>query len=179
MHRRLIAGGVLAAFASLATAATVLGGREHVRILGKTSIELTARLNPATADSLLMVEDMKYRLGADGSTWVRFTVAAGEAVTLARVTLEQPVIKDLRLPQRDGGLLHVPTVQLRLCIGDRQLQLPLQLRERHGYTESLILGADALKNLGTVQAGSSFLHEPDCAPATISPVPTVNRSSGG
>lgn len=156
---------VLLAVAGVATAAdgiTTYGAREHVRILDKRPIELTARLDPTGAHAVLKVESLKFVLHDDG-TWVHFVVGSGDVITLEKISLDRPLLHDHKVHIRDGGVRHEPVVMLDICVGSQQLSVPFTLLTRSTYTPAMVLGKPQIDRLGTVQSDARFLHEPACA----------------
>ena len=62
---------------------------------------------------------------AEGGTWVRFIVDNGSVLPGIRVTLERPVLKDVKIKQKGGGVEHWPLIELDLCIGERSINAAL------------------------------------------------------
>lgn len=156
----------LAALAVLATAAVAradtYGRLEHVRVVADFTIEVTARLEPSAPGSTLQAVDVKY-FQREGGTWVRFTIDNGSVLPGSRITLEKRVLRDERVRQKGGGVEHRPQIELPLCIGDRRLDVRLALLERSSYTAPLLIGASEIAQLGAVDAGRQFMHEPSCS----------------
>ena len=162
---------VLLAVTGIAAAAdsvTHYGTREHVRILDKRPIELTAKLDPTATHAVLKVRSIKFELHSD-STWVHFVVDSGDVITLEKVSLDRPLLHDHKVHIRDGGVRHEPVVMLDICVGNQQLSVPFTLLTRRTYTPAMLLGKPQIDQLGTVQPDARFLHEPNCAASRPAP----------
>ncbi|MDP3294323.1 MAG: RimK/LysX family protein, partial [Nevskia sp.] len=84
----------------------------------------------------------------------------------SRVTLERPMLKDVKLKQRDGGVEHRPQVAITLCVGRTTLETTLTVSDRTGYTAPLTIGGDDVHRLGAVDPGREYTIEPNCSPNT-------------
>ena len=157
-----IAVAVLAGLAVMSAAqAETYGRTERVRVLGSSAIEVIGRLDPAAKGSSLRAVNVKY-FNRDGGTWVRFTIDNGSVLPGSRVTLERPMLKDVKLKQRDGGVEHRPQVAITLCVGRTTLETTLTVSDRTGYTPPLTIGGDDLRKLGAVDPAREYTIEPSC-----------------
>jgi hypothetical protein len=168
----------LLAVAALLSVATVqadtYGRHERVRVMSTPPIEVVAKLDSGADHSSLNAVDVKYFL-RDGDTWARFTIDNGSVLPGNRVGVERPVIRDVKLRQRGGGVEHRPVVEMELCIGDRLLKAELNLSDRTGYTAPLLIGRSELEKLGSVDASREFTHDAMCKAAGLEdavPAPT-------
>jgi len=170
MNRIVLAGLAGLAVTSAAQAETY-GRTERVRVLGSSAIEVIGRLDPAANGSSLRAINVKY-FNRDGGTWVRFTIDNGSVLPGSRITLERPMLKDVKLKQRDGGVEHRPQVAIALCVGRTTLETTLTVSDRTGYTPPLTIGADDVRKLGAVDPAREYTIEPSCpAQAKVEPEP--------
>ncbi len=153
--------------AGLPARADIYGRSEHVAIVGAAKIEVVARLDTGADSSALHAVNVKY-FSRDGATWVRFTIDNGSVLAGSRVTLERPVLKDVKVRQKGGGIEHRPLVEVDLCIGARQFRSKLNLSDRTGYTAPLLIGTTEMAQLGSVDEARQFTQEPSCAEFTAS-----------
>lgn len=167
----MLGGLLLAATASAAS----LGRSERVLIVGNPGIELNAQLNPGVASSSLRAVELKY-FNRGGGMWVRFTVDNGGVLAGSRVTFERPVLKDLKVRQRDGSVEHRALVALSLCVGHKAVESTLSVSDRAAYTAPLVIGSDNLAKLGTVDSSRAYTVEPECAAADKSEVLPAEQS---
>ncbi len=166
------AAAVLAALIVASTArAETYGRSERVRVLGNPGIEVSSRLEPEAKGSSLRAINVKY-FNRDGGTWVRFTIDNGSVLPGSRVTLERPVLKDVKLKQRDGGVEHRAQIALALCVGRTVLETTLMVSDRSGYTAPLTIGGNDVRRLGAVDPGREYTIEPNCPlQARVAPEP--------
>lgn len=171
----VVAVGLIAGIAQ----ADTYGKLEHVRVGDKPAVEVTAKFDTGADRSSLHAVDVKY-FQRDGGTWVRFIVDNGSVLPGNRVTLERPVLKDVKIKQKGGGVEHRPLIELDLCIGERSIKSTLNLSDRTGYTAPLLIGTEDLAILGAVDVTRQFTHEPSCKPANLSLniVETPARAAG-
>lgn len=172
---------------SLAAAATILGGAaavpaisqptaggaatqhrygrlEQVRILESTPIDIPGRLDGGGDQTELYATDVKYYSG-EGGMWVMFTVDNGQAAPPKQVVLKEPVLRDLHVKARTGGIAHRPVVKLELCVGGTTLDTEVSVVERTSYVPPLVLGRPELARLGPVDTQKQFLAgDPSCKP---------------
>lgn len=173
---RIVAGLALGTLAAMAASADTYGRHERVQVLATVGIEIDSRLDPAAATSTLRAVDVKY-FNKDGGMWVRFTIDNGGVLPGSRLTVERPVLKDVRVRQRDGSVEHRPTIELPLCVGRARLDTRLSLSDRSNYTAPLTLGAADIAKLGAVDAAREYTVEPMCEqPRDARPLPA--RDSG-
>lgn len=120
----------------------------HVGILGTTqSIVVKARLAPDAERTSLHVTQLRFVARSDGML-VHFTVVRGDVVTLQKVAVVRPLLRDRKIASRDGGVRHAPVVALDLCIGGRRLvNVPVTLLRRHSYTAAMTLGRAQIAEL--------------------------------
>jgi hypothetical protein len=137
------------------------GTQEHVGII-EAGIDIPAILDPNAPTSLLYAYGISFFTGSDGNTWADFVVDSGSVLPGQRAHLKAPVLKDLKLHVKNGARAHRPMVDFSYCLGNRMLHSQVELIPRTGYTPSLLLGADSLKDIGQVQPGRQFTVEPSC-----------------
>lgn len=157
--------------AASAAQAETYGRTERVRVIGNPGIEVVGRLDPAAKSSSLRAVNVKY-FNRDGGTWVRFTIDNGSVLPGSRITLERPVLKDVKIKQRDGGVEHRPQVAISLCVGRTTLETTLTVSDRLGYTAPLTVGGEELRRLGAVDQAREYTIEPNCpVQAKVEPEP--------
>lgn len=152
------------AWAGAASARTIYGAMERVKVVDATPIEVVARLDVGAPEALLNAVEIKY-FQRDTATWVRFTIDNGSVLPGKRITLERPVLKDNHVRQRDGSIAHEPEIQLELCVGVEDFTTDVRLVTRSGYTPPMRLGQPQLQKLGAVDAKRRFTQDPRCVPA--------------
>lgn len=177
MSIRIVIGLAIAASGALAQADTY-GRMEHVKVLGVTPIEVLAKLDSGADVSALHAVNVKY-FTRNGDTWVRFTIDNGSVLPGNHVTLERPVLKDVRIKQKGGGTEHRPLVEVELCVGERIVKSRLSLSDRSGYTAPLLIGVSDLGQLGSVDVARQFTHEPACKPPDAIPAVATSGPKAG
>lgn len=152
--------------------ADTYGRSERVRVVGTPGIEVDGLLDPAAKGSSLRAAELKY-FNRGGGTWVRFTIDNGGVLPGSRITFERPVLKDLKIRQRDGSVEHRAQVALSLCVGRTTLDATLTVSDRSGYTAPLTIGAADLRRLGgSVDPAREFTVDPSCPlKAAVEPEP--------
>lgn len=155
---------LLAAQTTVAGAASY-GGQEHVRLIDGDRLEIVAQLDARAPRSLLYAYDIHYANGSDGKPVASFTVDAGSVLPGDRATITRPVLHDMKLNLKNGARAHRPMVNLRYCLGDRVLSTDVELIPRTGYLPSLLLGADALAEVGSVDPQKKFTVDSECPAA--------------
>jgi hypothetical protein len=139
----------------------VFGWVERVELLdGKFSMK--AKLDSGAANSSLDATDIE-RFRSDGERWVRFTVTDPE--TDERVTLEKPLVRNVRIVRHSGDHQRRPVVELPICIGDQRRVVEVNLIDRSNFIYPLLLGRSALAGYALIDSGAKFLFSPQCPSA--------------
>lgn len=138
----------------------VFGWVERVELLdGKFSMK--AKLDSGAATSSLDAAGME-RFRRDGERWVRFTVTDPESEN--HVTLEKPLIRNVRIVRHSGDHQRRPVIELPVCIGDQRRVVEVNLIDRSNFIYPLLLGRSALEGYALIDSGSTFLFSPQCSP---------------
>lgn len=170
--KRIAVATVVGLVALTSAQADTYGRSERVRVLGTPGIEVDGLLDPAAKGSSLRAAELKY-FNRGGGTWVRFTIDNGGVLPGSRISFERPVLKDLKIRQRDGSVEHRAQVALSLCVGQTTLDATLTVSDRSGYTAPLTIGAADLRRLGaSVDPAREFTVDPSCPmKAPVAPEP--------
>lgn len=140
----------------------VTGLHEQVAI-GELGLSLDAKMDTgAQTVSLSAMHIKEYE--KDGERWVRFQLSSRKR-DLERwglhgqqpQTIHLPLTGDVRIKQRAESLedgerryRYRPLVELSLCVGDRQARVTANLADRHRFAYPLLIGANAMRELGLV-----------------------------
>ena len=139
----------------------VFGWVERVELLdGKFSMK--AKLDSGAANSSLDATEIA-RFRRDGERWVRFTVTDPE--TEEQVTLEKPLVRNVRIVRHGGEHQRRPVVKIPVCIGDKRREVEVNLIDRSSFIYPLLLGRSALEGYALIDSGQTFLFPPQCPPA--------------
>jgi len=146
----------------------ILGWVENAQI-PDPGLELKAKLDTGAETSSLDARVLK-KFRKAGKRWVRFAVAdreSGEEFIMVRER-----VRTIGVIQHDGTRQTRPVVMLKICIAGQLLNTEVSLIDRSEFNYALLLGRSALASLALVDAGSTFLSQPDCeSPETGEAVP--------
>lgn len=163
MKSGLLLGALIISGLGAAQAATY-GKLEHVQLYGGGKpLEVSARLDPQAGQSILSATDVKY-FNKENELWVRFTVDNGSVLPGNHIVMQRPLLKDVRIKQNDGATEHRPLIDMDICVGEQNLKVQLSVRDRTGYTASLVLGKSDLEKIGATITEHEFTREPSCQP---------------
>ncbi|MGY6553275.1 MAG: ATP-dependent zinc protease family protein [Wenzhouxiangella sp.] len=101
-----------------------------------------------------------YRFRKDGQRMVRFTVTDPE--TGDELTLEKPLVRNVRIIRHDGNHQRRPVIKLPLCLGGQLREVEVNLIDRSQLTYPMLLGRSVLQDFALVDAGQRLLHPPSC-----------------
>ena len=138
----------------------ILGWVEDV-FLPDPGLELKVKLDTGAETSSLDARVLK-KFRKAGKRWVRFVVAdreSGEEFVMVRER-----IRTIGVVQHDGSRQTRPVVMLEICIAGQLLNTEVSLIDRSEFNYALLLGRSALASFALVDAGSTFLSQPDCEP---------------
>ena len=138
----------------------ILGWVENV-FLPDPGLELKVKLDTGAETSSLDARVLK-KFRKAGKRWVRFVVAdreSGEEFVMVRER-----IRTIGVVQHDGSRQTRPVVMLEICIAGQLLNTEVSLIDRSEFNYALLLGRSALASFALVDAGSTFLSQPDCEP---------------
>lgn len=100
------------------------------------------------------------RFRRDGNRMVRFTVTDPESGD--ELTLEKPLIRNVRIVRHDGNHQRRPVVKLPLCLGGKWREVEVNLIDRSQLTYPMLLGRSVLQDFALVDSGQRLLHPPSC-----------------
>lgn len=132
------------------TARVIYGLHEQVFIT-QLGVVLPAKVDTgADSSSLSAINIQTFK--RDGERWVKFDLAV-EGMELNDVEL--PLSHNVRIrrrasdfdPEEDKYYARRPVVELMLCIGNRAAAVNVNLADRRGFRQPLLLGASALREM--------------------------------
>jgi hypothetical protein len=139
----------------------ILGWVENAR-LPDPGMDLKAKLDTGAETSSLDARILK-KFRKSGKRWVRFAVTdrdSGEEFVIVRER-----VRTIGVVQHDGSRQTRPVVTLEICIAGRLLNTEVSLIDRSEFNYPLLLGRSALDSFALVDAGNTFLSQPDCEAA--------------
>jgi hypothetical protein len=146
----------------------ILGWVENAQI-PDPGLELKAKLDTGAETSSLDARVLK-KFRKAGKRWVRFAVAdreSGEEFIMVRER-----VRTIGVVQHDGTRQTRPVVILKICIAGQLLNTEVSLIDRSEFNYALLLGRSALASFALIDAGNTFLSEPDCeSPGTGAVMP--------
>lgn len=136
----------------------ILGWVENAR-LPDPGMDLKAKLDTGAETSSLDARILK-KFRKAGKRWVRFVVADRESGEEFVIVRER--VRTIGVVQHDGSRQTRPVVTLEVCIAGRLLETEVSLIDRSEFNYPLLLGRSALESFALVDAGNTFLSQPDC-----------------
>lgn len=136
----------------------IFGWVEKVQLFDG-DLAVYALLDTGAQTSSLDATDVT-RFRRDGERWVRFTVTDPE--TEDRLTLEKPLVRNVRIIRHDGNHQRRPVVKLPLCLGGELREVEVNLIDRSQLTYPMLLGRSVLQDFALVDSGRQLLHPPSC-----------------
>ena len=136
----------------------ILGWIENA-FLPDPGLDLKAKLDTGAETSSLDARVLK-KFRKAGKRWVRFAVIdreSGEEFVMVRER-----VRTIGVVQHDGSRQTRPVVMLEICIAGQLLKTEVSLIDRSEFNYPLLLGRSALTSFALVDAGSTFLSQPDC-----------------
>lgn len=132
------------------TARVIYGLHEQVFIT-QLGVVLPAKVDTGADSSSLSAINIRPFTRA-GERWVRFDLAV-EGIELNDVEL--PLSHNVRIrrrasdydPEEEKYYARRPVVELMLCIGNRAAAVNVNLADRRGFRQPLLLGASALREM--------------------------------
>ncbi len=148
---------------------TALGDTIELKILGwvenahlpDPGLELKAKLDTGAETSSLDARILK-KFRKAGKRWIRFSVAdrdSGEEFVIVRER-----VRTIGVVQHDGSRQTRPVVKLKICLAGTLLDAEVSLIDRSEFNYPLLLGRGALASFALIDAGNTFLSQPDCDP---------------
>jgi hypothetical protein len=137
----------------------ILGWIEHVRV-GKSSLELMAKLDTGADTSSLDANHIRRFRGKDGKRWVEFRVE--EEHTGRRVRFKKPLIRTAYIKEHTGPSQRRSVVLMEICLGEYLQEVEVTLVDRSGFAYPVLLGRNALEGLAVVDPELTLTREPQC-----------------
>ena len=146
----------------------ILGWIENA-FLPDPGLALKAKLDTGAETSSLDARVLK-KFRKAGKRWIRFAVTdrdSGEEFVMVRER-----VRTIGVVQHDGSRQTRPVVMLEICISGQLLKTEVSLIDRSEFNYALLLGRSALASFALIDAGSTFLGQPDCdSPEDGEPAP--------
>jgi hypothetical protein len=120
----------------------VAGWLEWV-VIEPYGLKLKGKLDTGAKTSSLHAVDIEY-FQRDGEEWVRFKTLDPRRGTQP-VTIERPVVRDVRIKRHAAVYQERPVVTLDLCVGDRLVTAEFSLIDRRRFNYPVLLGRSLLK----------------------------------
>jgi len=136
----------------------ILGWIENA-YLPDPGLALKAKLDSGAETSSLDARVLK-KFRKAGKRWVRFAVTSrdsGEEFVMVRER-----VRTIGVVQHDGSRQTRPVVVLEICIAGQLLKTEVSLIDRSEFNYALLLGRSALASFALIDAGSTFLSQPNC-----------------
>ncbi len=149
----------IAASAS-ADAPLMVGWVERVRVT-PGDLLLEAKLDTGATTSSLGAERID-TFRRDGHRWVSFEVEGPDA---ARVRIERPLLRTVRIKDRGVRSRERPVVTLGLCVGPIFRETEVNLVDRTEFDYPMLVGRSFLMHGLAVDPARRFTVEPACADA--------------
>jgi hypothetical protein len=141
----------------------ILGWVESAMLVN-LAIPLKAKLDTGAETSSLDAGIIK-KFRKNGKRWVRFRINDRETGKEHIVVRER--VRTVGIIQHDGSTQSRPVVMMKVCIAGQILKTEVSLIDRSEFNYPLLLGRNVLESFALVDSGSTFLSDPDCAPALV------------
>ncbi len=140
----LLLAGLSAGASALASAQDrpVAGWLEWV-VLEPWGLKLKGKLDTGAKTSSLHAVEVEY-FQREGEEWVRFKTFNPRRKTKV-VTIERPLIRDVRIKRHLADYQERPVVALDLCLGDRIITTEFSLIDRGRFNYPVLLGRRVLQ----------------------------------
>jgi hypothetical protein len=135
----------------------VFGWREWA-VLGGVPDKLLAKLDTGALTSAIHAEEQEL-FERDGKKWVRFVVTDPRREGAKRVRISAPLVRTTRVKSPGGESETRKVVRLDLQIGERKLRAEFSLTDRNNMICPVLVGRGAIKELGMVDPGRTFMAE--------------------
>jgi len=150
---------VLLARPASPTKKEILGWVEHVRV-GKSRLELTAKLDTGADTSSLDATKIRRFRGKDGERWVEFLVE--EDKTGRRVRFKKRRVRTAYIKEHKGPSQKRSVVLMEICLGEYLQEVEVTLVDRSDFVHPVLLGRSALEGLAVVDPALTMTKEPRC-----------------
>lgn len=140
------------------TAPTVYGWKERILFVHK-KVPLRAKLDTGARTSSIHAESIR-RVKRDGQDWIAFTIVDPKRDRKGRhaVRYECPVVRTAKVRNADGQKSERIVVELEFWLGGAKHRAEFTLNSRHDMLNPVLLGRFAIRDLGVVDAGRTYLH---------------------
>jgi hypothetical protein len=135
----------------------VVGLQENVRV-DPGGLIFAAKLDTGADHSSIHAEDVSL-LERDGETWVRFQLVTAEGRS---VQLERKLVRLARIKKAVGKKKARPVVTLRICRGSISREIEVNLVDRSGFRNRMIIGRSFMTDALLVDPSRQFTAEPRC-----------------
>ena len=136
----------------------ILGFVERA-IISEHGFEVKARLDTGARTSSLDAHNIR-RFSRGGERYVRFDVIdrdSGDAVTL-----ERPLVRNVRIRQIGGPPERRPVVKMWICVADVMQEVEVNLTDRTDFLYPFLVGRTAMAGKIVVDPEVSLTTEPSC-----------------
>jgi hypothetical protein len=137
----------------------ILGWIEHVH-LGKSRLELAAKLDTGADTSSLDATKIRRFRGKDGDRWVEFLVV--EDHTGRRVRFKKPLVRTAYIKEHKGPSQKRSVVLMEICLGEFLQEVEVTLVDRSGFAYPVLLGRNALEGLAVIDPALTLTRKPRC-----------------
>ena len=132
-------------------AARVIYGLHEQVYVSQLDVVLPAKIDTGADSSSLSASNIR-PFERKGQRWVRFDLAV-EGMDLTDIEL--PLSHNVRIrrrasdydPEQETYYARRPVVELMLCIGNRAVNVNVNLADRRGFRQPLLIGASALREM--------------------------------
>ena len=136
----------------------ILGWVEHVRV-GKSRLELTAKLDTGADTSSLDASKIRRFRGKSGNRWVEFRV---EDQTGRRIRFKKPLVRTAYIKEHKGPSQKRSVVMMEVCLGEYLQEIEVTLVDRSDFAYPVLLGRNALEGLAVIDPAMTLTKEPRC-----------------
>lgn len=140
---------------------SISGYVERVIITDK-GFSLKARLDTGAETSSLDAHNIR-RFRRGDARYVRFEVRDPE--TDEFVTLERPLVRNVRIRQHEGPSMRRPVVKMQICLGHLLREVEVSLTSRSQFLYPMLIGRSAMRGAIVVDPELTFTNPPQCDPA--------------
>ena len=133
----------------------ILGWKEWVWVV-KPEIVLRAKLDTGARTCSIHAANIE-TLEIDGKKWVKFTICDPEDENGAHHRHKAPVVRVAKVKNDAGGLDTRYVVPLTFEIGGHKLETEFNLNDRSHLVCEVLIGRNALKELGAVDSSRTDL----------------------
>lgn len=139
----------------------IAGWTEIVQLPGQ-DFAVKAKLDTGARTSSIYAVDIE-PLARDDQPWVRFTLVLKDTEgDVHRLTLERPLIREVRIRTHDGDEDDRAVVSLNLCFNGAVYETEFSLKRRSGFNYPVLLGRRFLKQVALVDSDHTFLTRRGC-----------------